>query len=53
MYNQPQDDSALTFGVLHQQVLQVPQSSGQVLQAALQVEVLCLQGVDGVVELVG
>lgn len=43
---------ALTFGVLCQQVFQILDSLGEVLQSVLQVEVFLFQGVNGVLELI-
>lgn len=39
--------------MLCQQMFQISESSGEVLQSVLQVEVLLFQSVDGVLELVG
>lgn len=46
------DICALTFGVLCQKVFQLCKSPGYILQPVPQVEVLLLQGVDGVLQLI-
>lgn len=45
--------SAITFGVLDQQMFQISEGTGEVLQSVLQVEVFFFQSADGILELIG